>query len=246
MDKERDRLFGAWYRTTLMRLRNEKDPSYKEGDRNHEAGYYAGRPIIARDTPINGGVYVGSFRREAIVVDDEKYPEELDEAYSKALRSPHISGVRTQFRTINATDFAKAAYDSTRETLGGKNDPELLRELVKAHVDPIIAKADEQGYTGNVKIALNYFIDLGAGVARHNALLSGYLMERFIKEGLIDGHISIDRNIMPKIDHHEWARYTQGVKNPNVTVIDPYFGYLGPVGYISQYWDYRRPEDVAE
>lgn len=53
----------------------------------HEAvgrghGEYGGRPIIARDTRINEGVYpVGGTHGEAIVVDDKKYPELLDRAY---------------------------------------------------------------------------------------------------------------------------------------------------------------------
>lgn len=60
-------------------------PSDKQSGRGY--GEYAGRPIIARDTEINGGVYpVGGTHGEAIVIDDKKYPEELNKVFETVLK----------------------------------------------------------------------------------------------------------------------------------------------------------------
>ena len=39
-------------------------------------GYFNGRPIIGESTPIDGGIYIGVFQQEAIVV-DRKYKDIL-------------------------------------------------------------------------------------------------------------------------------------------------------------------------
>jgi len=38
-----------------------------------EDSMYFGRLVIHRDSPIDGGVYLGKYQREAIVVDSELY-----------------------------------------------------------------------------------------------------------------------------------------------------------------------------
>ena len=66
--------------------RISQDPYYAPPDGKSKYGYYDGRPIIGRGTPINGGVYIGEGVRPAIVVDDNKQPI-LAEYYGKFLQS---------------------------------------------------------------------------------------------------------------------------------------------------------------
>ena len=52
-------LSPEWDKTVLAIERVKEKGSYEEPDRESKRGYYLGRPIIGRDTPINGGVYLG-------------------------------------------------------------------------------------------------------------------------------------------------------------------------------------------
>ena len=69
-------------RTEQMILRIKADPSFSLPDETAPYGRYKGRPIIGHDSPINGGVYVGQHHREAIVVDDKKFPT-LNQVYKE-------------------------------------------------------------------------------------------------------------------------------------------------------------------
>ena len=47
---------------------------------------HKGRSHIGRDTPIDGGVYYGTYGGEAIVVDTEKYPEQYEKLLTEVLQ----------------------------------------------------------------------------------------------------------------------------------------------------------------
>ena len=65
----------------------------------------------------------------------------------------------------------------------------------------------ETGNDNDGKIALDYFIQEGKGVCRHQALACAALLERFKDEGYIRGTASVDRNSDTR-GGHSWCRYT--------------------------------------
>lgn len=70
-----------------------------------------------------------------------------------------------------------------------------------------------------------------------------------IKEGALDGRVSIDRSSKHNPDGdgsgHAWARFTD--KTGKVYIIDPAQKYVGPIDKSpDRNWDYRRTEDVIK
>ena len=207
-------------------------------------GEFDGRPIIARDTPVNGGVYpVGGTHGEAIVVDDKKYPEELDDVYEEVLSSlnavaPEKTGVRGLRKWIRKTTPLQAR--SEQDIL--ENVFDVVSKNLK--YDFAATNALAKDYE---KIALNSYINHKVGVCRTQAILVAYIAERLIADGKLEGRISIDRND----DHvvaggHAWARYT--APDGRVYIIDPaqrYVGTLENTYNAKNKWDYRRSEDMV-
>lgn len=208
-------------------------------------GEYQGRPIIARDTPVNKGVYpVGGPDGEALVIDDKKYPKELNEVYERVLEG--INNVSTDKLVVKGLKnrlFAskeRASVDRTTSMLNNvfsevsktlKYDLEATNKIAKAYQ----------------KVALNMYIQEGVGVCRTQATLSAYLVERLIHEGKLEGRISIDRNQDHQVaGGHAWARYT--TPEGKVFIIDPAQEYVGPLEDtygVDNKWDYRRSEDIV-
>jgi FHA domain len=210
-------------------------------------GEFAGRPIVARDTEINGGVYpVGSSQGEAIVIDDERYPDELNQVYEAVInriQAPDtkklsvrglrraLTGAETNVQQDSTVQKLESVFDTVFETL--KYDLAATNALAR----------DSQ------KIALNYYITEGVGVCRTQAVLAAYNIERMIKNGLLEGKVSIDRSSIRDADGngsgHAWARFTD--KLGNVFIIDPAQRYVGPIDQSpDRNWDYRRTEDIIK
>lgn len=81
----------------------------------------------------------------------------------------------------------------------------------------------------------------GKGVCRHQALLTGYLLERLASEGKVSGKVSVQRNAIPGVGAHAWASYvnSRGAEY----VIDPTQGYIGLLDEApDDGWIYRRPK----
>ena len=198
---------------------------YEEPDGESPHGYFQGRPIIARDTKINGGVYMVGGMGEALVVDDKKY-EQLNKTYS-------------EFTKRAAGWFGKSIKADQKffKRLLGFSQERLLYNLKKTE-----EIADQ--YSADQKISLDIFLDAGVGVCRHQAVLGAYLLEKMIGEGLIKGQVSVDRNIIQGQGGHAWIRYTD--ENGRVMIIDPAQDYVGPLEDIKKdRWFYERPEDLS-
>lgn len=214
-----------WDKTHSVVERLRFDPNFEEPDLEALAGYFGGRRIIARNSPINGGVYVGAGYREAIVVDDAKGLEVYNEVYNRFLNAVYSIAEFNPYGTV-LDKVLKPAYAVTSDVLP-------FNSLV---VNRIAAgKADK-------KINLAKFISEGAGVCRHQALLTAYLLERARQEGELveEDAVSIDRNYIPGRGGHAWVRYTSSDWTPYI--IDPAQRVIGPLRDLSDaYWDYRRP-----
>jgi len=200
-----------WTRTQIIK-RNLEDKISEDK--------FCGRRIICRDSPIDGGVYIGNGR-EAIVVDSAKYPA-LKTLYEKAKQKATIEGRVCKHLILYAV------YDTVKNAM--RYDKEAVDEII-----------DNYKVRGNKKIALDVFIKKGVGVCRHQALACGTLLELFKKEGYISGKPSIDRN-RDKNKSHAWCRYTNS--KGEVFILDVANEYIGPLKTAGKYrWSYERPED---
>ncbi|MFC1730883.1 hypothetical protein ACFL6I_11165 [candidate division KSB1 bacterium] len=189
--------------------------------------HYKGRPIIHRNSPIDGGVYLGETGREAIVVDSVKY-EKLRELYQKATLKALEQGWLLE-------DFILGAvYNAVDEAMPEQSEVKIrnLMKRMKVHADK--------------KVALDVFLEIGIGVCRHTSVACGAVLEMFRNDGLIDGHISADRNYDPNYGSHAWCRYEK--RNGEIWVLDNALGNFGRIekvtGNFSEgKWDYMRPDD---
>lgn len=218
---------GFWNRSQLGRERIENSPHFQEAIDNRRE-MWGGRPIITRDAPINGGVFLGGNEREAIVVDDTRengYYKRARQSVQKTIDAYTRNGYNTKVQL-------QAIYDVTRRVL--PYNKERVTELLN----------DQLGENwGDKKIALEYFMKIHAGVCRHQVLLAGYLIEYLIKKGDLQGTVSIDRNNIPYFGAHTWIRYTN--RKHVVFIMDLAQGYFGPLegSEKKSRWIYRRPED---
>ncbi|MBI4980205.1 hypothetical protein HZC30_01450 [Candidatus Woesearchaeota archaeon] len=185
---------------------------------------YEGRPIIQRDSPIDGGVYLGGHEREAIVVDSVKYPligQVYDEVKALCLGEDYSSAhpfiiLGTVFNTVK---------------LRLRYSEEETKKII-----------EERGAVDDHKISLGAFLERQYGVCRQQALLAAFLLEKFIKEGYLEGKVSVDRNSWV-LGAHAWCRYTD--KKGEVIILDPAKDFIGSLEASIQCgkWDYRRERD---
>lgn len=218
-----------WNHTEVARERIRKSGYFEEKGLLRKERLFKGRPVIHRDTPINGGVYLGAGAREAIVVDDKKDLDtrgesNLDKAYQRLLEK--LRKIKSEGKNIKGY-FLEEVYKLVLEEM--PYDLEKV-ERIQDQLDP------------DQKIYLSHFFD--GGVCRHQALLAGYLLERLAKDGIAGGKVSIDRNSIEGKGGHAWVRYTNSIGK--VFIIDVAQEYLGPLKDIAipeDRWFYERPED---
>lgn len=194
------------------------------------------RETIGRDTRLAEGVYEGSYGGEAIVVNYMKQPERIDKSVDAIIRSStDASGkFRKDFVLQNVFDHVSKtmAYDS-------------------GAVESIFNRV---GRKDGQKVSLDVYIKAGKGVCRHQALYAGIILERLIDKGLLNGKVSVDRNMIKgrdadKYDGHAWTRYTNS--RGDVFILDVAQGRLDSLNNLVKenmrnsraVWDYRRPED---
>jgi len=206
----------AWNYTVCIEDRVEDQVKVVDGVK-----HFQNRPIICRDSPIDGGVYLGPTAGEAIVVDSEKYPA-INNLYKIAKMKATEDG------KINKHKVLQAVFGTVKDTIPYNENG------VNALLDDIVTGDD-------VKISLDVFINSKAGVCRHQALACGALLEKFKKEGHVKGTPSIDRNA---IYHggHAWCRYTNSVGD--VFILDVAQDYLGRLTDApkDKRWPYERPD----
>lgn len=219
-----------WRNTHVAEDRLRQRDGYEEPAGEELHGTWQGRPIIGRDTPICGGVYVGSSSREAIVVDE--YPDGLlTQVYDTLVRQrDEVVGTGGHWNV----GIMQTVYDLVR--------------LVMPYSQRIV---DEVGHNygashSDVKIRLDRFVEAGGGVCRHQALLAGYLLEKAINEHRLRGRVSVDRNILPAIGGHAWTRYV--TSDRRILIIDAAQSYCGLMmdteGKQFGPWFYARPGEI--
>jgi hypothetical protein len=216
-------------------------PHYAPPDDRSRYGYWAGRPIIGRDSPVNGGVYlglghVGEGRREALLVDDSAPEALLHDLYDRLLAE--IAYLRdSEAATLplggHAMAFLRAVMTTTQECMN--RDDEKAGELGRLLLQVQEERRDETGV-----VPLDYFIQLKVGTCRHYALLACYLIERLLQAGVVEGTVSLDRCAVVGGGRHAWTRVECGDR---VFVVDIAHGYLGSIDGPQAFAWYRRPPE---
>lgn len=209
-----------WDKTQNMKKRLQAEDKL---DSTCGEDLYQGRPIIHRDSPVNGGVYLGEGRREAIVVDFDKHGERLKELYQTAKRRASVNG------HVRRDAVLKSVFTTVEEALPIQ-DEEAVKALCK-----------KLGVENDGKVSLDVFIDAKTGVCRHLALTCAALLEIFKRDGHIAGNPSVDRN-SDYAGGHAWCRYTNS--GGEVFILDVAQHYLGELNDADKNrWAYKRPED---
>lgn len=182
----------------------------------HKYGEFAGRAIIGRDSPINGGVFVAA-NKEVIVVDDKEQP--MLKLMYNILRKRLENNDRGQEGVL------EAVFKITEKAL------------------PYTTEIDDSKIDLFVPVPLQKFVVKDAAECRHQALLAGYMLERLVMDGVIKGKVSIERNISDYVDAgHAWVRFTDEEKR--VYIVDVAKHMWGLLPRISGEWSYKRPEDL--
>lgn len=208
-----------WYKTQIMKHRLDLEGKLQNIDGR---AYYQGRPVIHRDSQIDGGVCLGQGKREAIVVDSQKYPK-LRELYEAAKGKAMEDGI------VRKEKILQAVYDTVTEAIPVQSSTRVKRLLQALDIGK-----DE-------KISLDVFLEYGVGVCRHDALACAALLELFKKDGFVNGKPSVDRN-SDKGEGHAWCRYTNSIGE--VCILDVMLKYIGNLTDASEdIWHYKRPED---
>lgn len=192
------------------------------GISNLESELYQGRPIIHRDSPIDGGVYLGEGQREAIVVDSMDL--RIKQLYDLAKSRVTINGVMMKDKVL------RVVYNSVAEAMP-RQDSNAVRELVNS-----------QGVENDGKISLGVFLEEGVGVCIHDALACAVLLELFKKDGVIQGKASVDRNSI-FFSGHAWCRYTNS--GDEIFILDVRQKYIGRLegALAGDRWAYQRQDD---
>ena len=208
---------------------DELSKSDKITKRSDGRYYYEGRPLIHRDSPIDGGVYLVANTGEAVVVDSIKYPE-IKKVYEIAKKNALSPAFFSFNKKITEEKILKAVYKTVSKIMG-------------YHLDDVEEIIKRLNVENNGKIALDVFIEKRIGVCRQQALLCGVLIELFIKENFLHGKISVDRNMLA-LGGHAWARYTS--PSNEIWILDVaqhYFGLLKDAQGQGR-WAYDRPEEA--
>jgi hypothetical protein len=223
--KDKQAQENSWDKTSIGIDRVKKTDFYEEKGIIRKEKIFKGRPIIGRDKKINGGVYLGAGSREAIVVDDQK-DQALEKIYQELLR-------RRKNKLLEEKSFKDGLLTEIWQLVSQvmPYDSQRVNEITSRLTKP------------DSKIYLSAFLE--GGVCRHQALLTGYLLEKLSTEGFLGGKVSIDRNFVKGKGGHAWVRYTNS--KGNVFILDSAKQYIGRLDKISdekKRWFYERPEDT--
>lgn len=169
-------------------------------------GFFNGRPIIGESTTINRGVYLGVFPQEALVVDERH--GSLRPIFYELVSS--ITNLDRQGRLNEHEVLAQMCALVTRRI---RFSPDGFEELV-----------EKEGLEADNKTSLDLFLHAQIGLARHQVLLAGYLIERLKKRGVISGYLSLDGNVSDDFAQDDRLIYTS--PSGRLFVFDPLKSYL--------------------
>lgn len=188
------------------------------------------RHRIGRDTSVLNGFYTGEYGGEAIVVNYDAIPEFYeklaDSALDRALKSDG---------TVDKSLVLNSVY-------------ELVTEQMPYSLDGVKEVNKKLGVTDFRKVSLSAYASKNTGVCRHQALLVATILEILKNRGVLNGAISVDRNLQwtdeGEQEGHAWARYTS--KAGQVFILDVAHQFIGTLEQSQQIesgWNYLRDEE---
>lgn len=227
MPKDKPDINVEWNKSEILARRLAGKPGFEIRTIDGKSvDFYRNRRLIYHDGPINGGVYMGQGLREAIVVDDSQQPK-LTEVYRLFVATRSSDPTKFKVKILSSlSDFVRKVMPP---------DEDLADRVLE----------ENNAHYNDKEVPLEQFINKN-GVCRHLALLGGYILERLIKEGLLGGRVSVDRNYVPRVGGHAWIRYTTFIGE--VVILDPTQGFNAYLSDIitkkaRPFWTYLRPED---
>ena len=247
-----------WVRTVnaVKRLEDSYPERFDPKDSKSPNGYYKDPsrqgerfPIIGRDVFVEGGVYLGGGKREIILV-PKKTTSKAKDTLGNFYDTVHARISRRMIHHL-AAQFVKGLVGG-KESQTNISEGKIVQDVFKMILEKM--KYDENLVESIIRdredsiIPLGEFLDKGAGVCRHQALLAAYVLQRLHKEPLLGEKvkISVDRN-EGFGGAHAWVRVT--LSNGEVMIIDPaqnYCGLLKEAGERTKGWSYERPEDMRK
>ena len=204
-----------------------------------EAETYQGRQVIKPGSRIEGGVLLNNHG-EATVVDPEKHPDQYNRILEKAVEKATVDD------NISRGHILNAVFDTVRQEMP------YSQTGVNHILDSIATKQGKTDFTDGTKVDLASFIEHGVGVSHHQALATGFMLEKFKDAGYIRGEISIERDENYKKSHEidndvpTWIRYKNS--KDKVIIMYPARNFIGSpeeAKYLSGF-DYLRPEEKEE
>lgn len=194
-------------------------------------GTYQGRRVIVRDSPIDGGIFLGAKPREAVIVEFER------SRHIKALYGTIVGKISKGKHSDD--HILNLVMDEVIKALPldkGKNSEAIVETYLKRH------KLWSDG-----EVSLDVFVQKGIGVCRHYALLIAVLLERLVRDGLLNGSVSVDRN-ETETEGHAWCRFIseRGKDRDIVKVLDGARDIYetAPRAQAQRDWPYCRPGDA--
>jgi|GEM_PF-4590643 len=170
-------------------------------DQKAPFGSFAGRPIIKGGSAISGGVYLGLFGHEALVVDEKS--DYLRNAYEELLaRLMRYGALRDKSEQATISEVVALTRDFLRY------DEELVSHLL-----------EQEGLESDQLVSLDLFLREGIGAARHQILLAGWLLEQLIRNSVIKGHAYLESTLDRKSAPLERLIYTTA-RGENI-IFDP-------------------------
>ena len=231
-----ERSHAAWDITQQVVLNKDRldkiSRSESSGIQGEEA-FFNGVRVISRDTPINNGIYLRrSSENEAVLIDDQK----------DALLKGSFDMIERELLAELAAKPPESDQEK-EEAILNKIFVTVARFIPS---DPTTAQKRIDTEPGQDKVMRlsKFFL---AGFPHHQALYAGYLLEKCIEKGHLQGKVSIDRNRMVNGGSNVWVRYIDGDNNVHVLDVAKEFkGKLDPAKQKEYPWSYFRPEDLNQ
>jgi len=209
-------------------------------NQNLNPQFYQGRQIISRDTSIDKGVFVNlGGTEEALVVDlnKDKYLQQIYSDTEQEIKKLNLDSSTIKSKSELEQQILTIVFNSVRSRI--KYSKEKLEDRLNQ-----IKKENNVETIENKKIKLGYILKNNYGVCRHLCLVTGVVIEKLIKEGYLNGKVSIDRN---KNDEqkkgHAWCRYTSQFEGIYILDTAQLKTPMKLENTQNCYWNYFRPDD---
>jgi hypothetical protein len=177
-----NRILAALYRVS-------NHPAFsQDGSSAAPYGVFYQRPVIGECSVINGGIYLSAYPREAVVV-DERY-ELLNKVYARlTMTLASVEKKLSEHQIVTGTlNFVLQVLPFSEERVRN------ISLANKIRVDQ--------------RTALDFFLINKCGVARHQVLLAGYLLEKLKARKILKGCVYIDPFFKTETAEDERLIYT--------------------------------------